>query len=577
VIESLAASFAACFAPRDNRKVWQWAEDEIVLSIRQTENEGPYSTALTPYVREPLEMFANDRNSDIVLCWGTQTGKTNTIMVGTAWRYVHRPLPGLWVMPSEDLARSFSQTRWLPMVDDCGPLRALKHPSPRKITALSQDFTAAGLAFVGSNSPANLASRPCGLLIMDEVDKFATQRGNEASALQLAENRTKSFTNPLRVKTSTPTVDSGTVWQEFLRTDQRYFMVPCPHCSELIRLEWSQVRWYDKDKKEDEWDKARVRVTAHYECQECKGKITDSHKTKMLRGGKWISTNPNAEPGRVGYHLNSLYAPWRSCAFGTLAVKWLDAQSDTSILQDFFNSTLALPWEERSATVKDEDILSLRAPYRLGDCPVEDPAYISIGADPGEKSTHYVVTAVEKTGEAWVIDYGEVIAPEDLLRLGAKQYAMPSGKTVGISGGLIDSAWATDRIYKICAMSGGKLWPTRGNDKAFGTFNQSQINDWPGLMLTSYVDFRIKCALWLDRVQKRLPPLLHFPEDIGPDFIMGLSGMALIMAKHKRQPLQWKKLAHDHYADALKLSAVLSWWLVAHQFGAAPPEAESDV
>jgi hypothetical protein len=77
-------------------------------------------------------------------------------------------------------------------------------------------------------------------------------------------------------------------------------------------------------------------------------------------------------------------------------------------------------------------------------------------------------------------------------------------------------------------------------------------------------------------VQKKLPPLLHFPEDIGPDFIMGLSGMALIMAKHKRQPLMWKKLAHDHYADALKLSAVLSWWLVAHQFGASPPEAEED-
>ena len=577
MIDALTTSFALCFAPRDTRKVWQWAEDEIVLSIRQTENEGPYSTAMTPYVREPLEQFSNDRVTDITLCWGTQTGKTNSIMVGTAWRFTNRPMPALWVMPSEDLARSFSQTRWTPMVDDCRPLKTLKHPSARKFTALSQDFTHAGLAFVGSNSPANLASRPCGLLVMDEVDKFATQRGNEAGALTLAENRTKSFTNPLRVKTSTPTVETGTVWQEFLRTDQRYYMVPCPYCSQLIRLEWANVKWYEKATKEEEWDLAKVRVTARYECQECGGAITDSDKTKMLRGGKWVATNELAEPGRVGYHLNSLYAPWRSCSFGSLAVKWLQAQADTSMLQDFFNSTMAQPWEERASTVKDDQILDLRGTHRIGTCPIDDPAYIAIGADPGEKGTHWVISAVAKTGEAHVIDYGEEVAPEGLLRLLERSYPTTSGRLVSVTNGLIDSAWATDRIYRICAMSGGKLWPSRGNDNAFGTFGQSQVNDWPGMMLVSYVDFRLKSALWIDRVQKRLPPLLHLPADMGPEFIIGLSGQAMVASKNKRVPFVWKKLPHDHYADALKLSAVLSWWLVAHVFGASPPEAEGDV
>jgi hypothetical protein len=71
MIEALAASFAACFAPRDNRRVWQWAEDEIVLSIRQTENEGPYSTALTPYVYvETLTTATRKLSVDYMGCVG---------------------------------------------------------------------------------------------------------------------------------------------------------------------------------------------------------------------------------------------------------------------------------------------------------------------------------------------------------------------------------------------------------------------------------------------------------------------------------------------------------------------------
>ena len=171
--EQLDRSLRDVFAPIDERKVWEWAEDEIVLTRAQTETPGPYSTLLTPYVREPLECFSDSRISDLALCFGSQTSKTTTIMIGTAWRLVNDPVPTIWVMPSESLARSFSENRWQPMVRDCGKLASLKPSNVHRFKNLEQQFRDCTLTFIGSNSPSNLASRPAGLLIMDETDKMA--------------------------------------------------------------------------------------------------------------------------------------------------------------------------------------------------------------------------------------------------------------------------------------------------------------------------------------------------------------------------------------------------------------------
>ena len=39
-------------------------------------------------------------------------------MAGLAWLIANEPSPALWLMPSENLARSFSKSRWLPMLED---------------------------------------------------------------------------------------------------------------------------------------------------------------------------------------------------------------------------------------------------------------------------------------------------------------------------------------------------------------------------------------------------------------------------------------------------------------------------
>ena len=537
----LDRSLRDVFAAVDNREVWQWAEDEIVLTRRQTETPGPYSTLLTPYIREPLNCFADPHVTDMCLCFGSQTSKTTAMMIGAAWRMVNNPAPLIWVMPSEHLARSFSENRWQPMVDDCDKLRALKPSNVHRYKTLEQQFRDCTLVFIGSNSPANLASRPAGILIMDETDKFATPTEREAGAVALAENRTKSYTNALRVKSSTPTTSEGEIWQAFLQGDQRYYHVPCPHCGTMQRLLWSQVKWSDTARAEDgTWNEDEVRATAYYECENCKDKITDGHKTRMLRAGEWRATNANAGKGRRSYHLNSLYAPWRSCGFGELAVVFLRQKFSLIGLQDFVNGALAEPWIDDAE--KQEQIKASASDYLSGDrwAEAEFVAMTVDVQDQGGRHFWVVIRDWAKDGRSRGRWAGRIETWDDLEKLREQHEVRPPCV-------FVDSAFASREVYFACCRFGyvalrgsdqeSFTWADNGR-KVQRAYARPERGDpagggrWDAGTLARRTCPLIKfsaptCEDILDALRRTEPPRWEFPKDF---------------------PLDW----HEHMASTIK-------------------------
>jgi len=420
------------FKPREHLSIPEWAEKNLTLSARVTNIPGAYSTNLTPYVREPLEAFGDDSVRRVCLVWGAQTSKTTTILAGLAYRLAERPCPALWVMPSEALARSFSETRWLPMIDDCPALAKEKPDNTDKIKILEQHFRKMSLWFVGSNSPANLASRSVSLLMLDEVDKYpeAGSSKTEAGALQLAEARVSTYPNHLIITTSTPTTADSTIWSEWLKGDMRFFFVPCPHCGLKQKLIWGQIKWDDKAKLEDSvYDFALVKSSAFYECEGCKKPITDGQKTAMLRGGEWKATNPNGEPARRSYHLNGLYAPW--VTFGSLAVKFLqDKYAGIVGLQDFINRVLAEPWLEH-----EQERIEIKAGgYKMGEVREGEKCVMSVDVqESGGFHTWVLVRAYNDEGKSRMVwagrleTWGDIEAKADEFKVQPKMVFIDSG------------------------------------------------------------------------------------------------------------------------------------------------------
>jgi hypothetical protein len=124
----------------------------------------------------------------------------------------------------------------------------------------------------------------------------------------------------------------------------------------------------------------------------------------------------------------------------------------------------------------------------------------------------------------------------------------------------------TDRIYRLCAASGGILYPSKGSGATYGNqfFNESPLKTFPGLILITYIDYIAKRSLYLDTIQRRCPPRLRFPHDASPEFMNGHCGQKLIIKRNPQSGLLRKTfadVANDHYGDCTKLHRVQTWLL----------------
>lgn len=453
------------FEPPTDEKASTWAERCLIIPPPQTQSPGQFSLDGREYCRDFVNDFGDWSITDDVECWGSQLAKTTSIMAGASYLLGNFPTSILWVMPNIELARSFSETRWIPIIDATPVLAAMKPLGAKRhsFKKTQQQIGGSIVTFIGSNSPANLASRPAQVVILDEVDKFNEGGNKEADAVNLAEQRTKSFANPKRIKTSTPTLSSGLIWTEFKKGDQRRYFVPCPNCgrhhpsSRMVVLAWSEnfsvfdkigceayVKWDKEGKRKDgTWDLDRVERSARFICPHCAADIPDSAKTIMNRGGEWRPT-AKAPANFRSRHLPSLYAATPETSVGRLAVKFLQAKESLLGLRGFINGDLAEPFES-------QDLSSVRCEIISPDEQPPAGAAKSLHVDCQENAPHYFwALLVWLPGVVRVAEVGFCDTIEDLRKIQQDhgvidRYVSP------------DIGWNREVIMEQCSRFGKKV------------------------------------------------------------------------------------------------------------------------
>lgn len=580
-IEAFRAFHVNLLHPPLKESVCEWVERNVVLPTGAI--RGKISLRMTPYAREPLERFGDRSTQHLVLCFGSQSAKTTILIAGSLYRLCKDPQDTMWIMPNRELAHSFSKARWMKCVEECEPAFSLV----RRTTAnevdrhlhsfMEQHFVTMFLKFVGSNSPANLSSFPCGTLIMDEVDKYGEQSKFEAGALELAEERTKTFSFPLIVKASTPTVEGRLIWPEFLKTDQRYYWVPCPRCGKEIVLKFRikteahglcGVRWWrekeEESKTDGEWDFEKIRHNTHYKCQECGGEIQDYERPKMIDHGVWRASNPQAEPGRHGYHLSSIYSILsQKTSLSNIAIQWLLSKDLLRSRQNFINSWLAEVWDSDRAF--DQQDVNFEE-YDPKTVPEQSAAILTV--DVQENHFWAIVRSwtppskAKPHGESWLNFADRVETIEEVEDL-QKQYSIPGDNVI------LDMAFRPNQVANIIIERGwrgamgtdtpGFWWPVGDGKRLERIYSTVQHRD-PHLgtalqdrtlQRARYFKFYKSGALdILSSLRYADPPIWHVSANVSDRYQRQMNSRMKIMVQNKntgRYKALWKDLNQENH------------------------------
>jgi phage terminase large subunit GpA-like protein len=519
--ESLVRAYLEALTPPPKLDVDEWADAFRVLPSSSSAEPGPYRTGRTPYAREPMKrLSSSDKCRRVILMWGAQTGKSE---IGNNWigyTIDHDPIPMFLMQPTVKTAEGYSRDRIEPMIKACPALLAKcgdQKSRDGSNTLARKSFPGGFLKIVGSNAPADLASTPAGRAFVDETDRCSIDAGGEGDSIALLAKRLTTFANAKMLLTSTPNIKgTSRIEAEFLRTGQRRYWVPCPHCDTFQPLTWEGIQWDSRDAK-----------TAYYKCEACDDRIYDRHKATMLPAGEWRADYPELEDGEIyGYHLPSLYAPpgWRDASWPSLVREFLDAQQDPKLLKTFTNTRLAETWDEFDGEEFDEGGLMERAEEYAAEVPA-GVACLTAGVDVQADRVECEVVGWGDGEESWSIDYtiihgdptGSAIW-EDLSDHLQRVWHHETAGPMSIAAAGIDCGYETTRVQEFChvnrrhrwyAVKGSAgafkpLWPNRGKRGKKGR----------GEMFFSVGVDNAKAINWrrLQRVDSG-PGCMHFPLD----------------------------------------------------------------
>lgn len=466
----------------------QWAEKyrEVTMGAHQ----GRWSNSITPYLTRIMDTYGLPHVRELVVCAVAQSGKTNAMYNCFAWSVDQSPGPCMFVMPSKSSVDKSAADRIIPMIEQSGRLRKLKSDNPDDTAKTRIKLKNGTIVYTAwANSATALASFPIKYLYFDEVDKYPPTVSKETDPITLGEKRNRMFSRTCkRFKVSTPTRESGFIWQALQKCHQIWaYDVVCPECGAAHQMRLEQLR-VPEDKKPEELE---MEKSARYECPACGVQWDNRAREKAIRAGDWktVTGGKLKRPEKIGFHIPAWIC--LDISLTEIAVAHRRAQGNPVKMIDFYNDYLAEPYEEFAAERDEDRILALRDERPRGLVPSAEISCLTIAIDTQQNGYYYEVRAwgFGAELESWQVREGFVESDAALERiLYNTEYCNMDGKSYEIIAGLIDSGGTRDKkakhsrtweVYEFCRHN-PIIKPIKGQQRQSSPWKVSTLDTYPG-------------------------------------------------------------------------------------------------
>ena len=569
--------------PPDRRPIWQWAEEHI-RSIPYSPSPGAFRIANSPQIRDVFEAITDPRVRVVSIIAAVQAAKTLVSEIALAYIVANMPGPTLWLNETDEDAKDQSESRLQKLFDACGPVSALypanRHQKRNTTIHFSNGMT---LWMAGAHNKTNLQRRSIRWLVCDETWQYPSGHMAEAEARVTAFGWLGKC-----IFMSQGGEEDDDTHRKFETTDQREWTFACPECGHRQPFKWENIEWSKDSKYENEqYDFRRVHETTCLKCEGCNAYLADSDemRRRLNATGAFVAQNLNAAKENVGFHWNALATmSWGKLAELYLRAKMAARRGDLSLLKNFTQKRLALPWREFQ---DDHEIEIAPSGYKKGELWVNEACIDHRGRiqppPHPERSVplRMLCTDVQRDClfaivRSWAADgSSRLIWNEKLLTFDDLE-ALQERFNIHPSLVFVDCGYATSHVYHECAKRG---WIALMGD-ARGTFVHRVKGKAPvqrfyspkrkvvlrrDLVCSMFYWSNLACKDTLSRLRRNQDPergtTWELPEDIDADYIAQMQSEHRV--KEKSGKWRWVQIGDraNHFLDAESMSVAGAYML----------------
>lgn len=587
----LLKGFGIAIRPREKLKPWEWCEKHVIVDKTSSIAGGmKWRLDSSPWVKDLMEVFADNRVETIVIRCATQSSKTQTIIMLLCWVISEDPAPTLWVANAKDDLQDTVRDRIDPTFKACKPIAEQMIGSG----VMEYEFSTMTLYFVGGGSKGKVKSKPIRWLFLDEVEEIPA--ANVHQALQ----RTTAQWNKRRVLISTPDKKTGLMQQFFEKGDQRTWHIKCLKCGQFHLVNFENFKMWKWDKNETtrpegKWNFDALAETIRWECPACGHTVKDNayDRRRLAKESKLIALNPNAPKHTVSMTWPSLVAPW--VKWRDVVEKFLNANiaarnGDIEPLKSLVNDDFGEPWDDALGVIEDAGFLEARKDsYDYGEVWPEAKRRF-MAADRQEKGGEhywYVIREFGLFGQSRLVTHGRCSTKEELESI-RKEYG------IGPTSALIDTGYKTQDTYRFCISSQWKAF--KGESRDYYLVPKPHPKN-PALRVTvRQIWNKSKAVCYNEQTRARIGelPLYLFCNDATNDLLAeyqaGLVGTWTIPKNCSRDYLKqqvgdvrrekengkgqvifyWHTVGHNHYRDCERM--ILTAAIITGSVNTPPPK-----
>lgn len=331
-------------------------------------------------------------------------------------------IAGLYILPDQLIRNRFITTRIDRLIHGIPAYRGALNRSPKDVDEKGlKTIFGTTWAFAGSNNPTTFYEYNSAINIFDEYDQILPE------SILVANDRTGAAARDRWWKVGNPTVTGQGIEVVYAESDQKTWHVQCEHCNHWQMLTW-EVHFVEQTGP-GVWrlrDSLSGDVDARPVCEHCQRPFN------RLGHGAWVAANPTSPIS--GYRISRLFGapgnddrsvPARPIIRETFE-QFIQAQSNPTALQVFYNNRLGLPYEAEGAKITHALLAACAADYH---CP-STGANTFAGVDVG-KFLHVHIEQVGKGGVRRKLFVGTCRDANDLQVL-CHQYGVRTGVIDGM-------------------------------------------------------------------------------------------------------------------------------------------------